>query len=87
MARIHTAIPLLFAALSLSLHLGCSATTTQASPAPEAAPTDVALADSQPNIIFIFTDDHAPHAISAYGSVINETPNIDRLAEEGMLFR
>ncbi len=41
----------------------------------------------QPNIIFIFTDDHASHAISAYGSRINKTPNIDRLAQEGMLFR
>jgi arylsulfatase A-like enzyme len=39
----------------------------------------------RPNIIFIMSDDHAAHAISAYGSVINHTPNIDRLAEEGML--
>jgi len=44
-------------------------------------------ADDRPNILFIFTDDHAPHAISAYGSKINRTPNIDRLAQEGMLFR
>ena len=41
----------------------------------------------KPNIIFIFTDDHALQAISAYGSVINKTPNIDRLADEGMIFR
>ena len=40
-----------------------------------------------PNIILVFTDDHASHAVSAYGSVINQTPNIDRLAREGMLFR
>ena len=40
-----------------------------------------------PNIIFIFTDDHSASAVSAYGSVINETPNIDRIAEEGMLFQ
>lgn len=39
-----------------------------------------------PNILFIFTDDHAAHAISAYGSKINRTPNIDRIAKEGMLF-
>jgi arylsulfatase A-like enzyme len=39
-----------------------------------------------PNILFIFSDDHAAHAISAYGSVINRTPNLDRLAAEGMLF-
>jgi arylsulfatase A-like enzyme len=41
----------------------------------------------RPNIIFIFTDDHASHAISAYGSKINTTPNLDRLAAQGMLFR
>jgi len=41
---------------------------------------------TRPNILFVFTDDHAAHAVSAYGSVINETPNIDRLAAEGMLF-
>ncbi len=40
----------------------------------------------RPNIIFMFTDDHASHAIGAYGSRINQTPNIDRLAKEGMLF-
>jgi arylsulfatase A-like enzyme len=45
-----------------------------------------AAEQQRPNILFVFTDDHAPHAISAYGSVLNETPNIDRLANEGMLF-
>lgn len=39
-----------------------------------------------PNIIFIMTDDHATQAISAYGSQLIETPNIDRIADEGMLF-
>jgi len=38
----------------------------------------------QPNIIFIMSDDHAAHAISAYGSVINQTPHMDRLANEGV---
>ena len=38
-----------------------------------------------PNIIFIMSDDHAAHAISAYGSRVNHTPNIDRLAREGAL--
>src|SRR5690242_19732236 len=37
-----------------------------------------------PNILFIMSDDHAAHAISAYGSKINRTPNLDRLAKEGM---
>ncbi len=41
----------------------------------------------RPNIIFIFSDDHACHAISAYGSRINRTPNIDRIAGEGAIFR
>ena len=40
----------------------------------------------QPNIIFIMSDDHASHAISAYGSKINQTPNIDRIAKQGMRF-
>ena len=40
----------------------------------------------RPNILFIFTDDHAVQAISAYGSKINMTPNIDRLAEKGVIF-
>ena len=40
-----------------------------------------------PNIVFLFTDDHAYQSISAYGSAINHTPNLDRLAKEGMLFR
>jgi arylsulfatase A-like enzyme len=39
-----------------------------------------------PNILFIMSDDHAAHAISAYGSVVNKTPNLDRLAREGMRF-
>jgi arylsulfatase A-like enzyme len=42
--------------------------------------------DQRPNILFIYSDDHAQHAISAYGSAINQTPQIDRLAREGMLF-
>ncbi len=44
-------------------------------------------AGRRPNIVFIFTDDHARQAIGAYGSRINRTPNLDRLASQGMLFR
>ena len=44
-------------------------------------------AQARPNILFIMTDDHAAHAISAYGSKFNVTPNIDRIAREGALFR
>jgi arylsulfatase A-like enzyme len=39
------------------------------------------------NILFIMSDDHAANAISAYGSKINQTPNIDRIAKDGVLFR
>ena len=39
---------------------------------------------SRPNILFIMTDDHAAHAISAYGSKINKTPHLDKLAGEGI---
>ncbi len=41
---------------------------------------------SRPNIIFVMADDHASHALSCYGSVINKTPHLDRIAEEGMRF-
>ncbi|WP_201766018.1 sulfatase-like hydrolase/transferase [Cesiribacter andamanensis] len=44
----------------------------------------------RPNIIFIMTDDHAMQAISAYGHPISQlapTPNLDRIAREGVLFR
>ncbi|MDR2997869.1 MAG: sulfatase [Microbacterium sp.] len=40
---------------------------------------------TKPNLIFILSDDHAPHAISAYGSRVNKTPHIDRIAHEGAL--
>jgi len=43
----------------------------------------------RPNIVFMISDDHAYQAISAYGGRLAEvapTPNIDRIAEEGMLF-
>jgi len=39
---------------------------------------------ARPNILFIMADDHDSHAISAYGSRINKTPNIDRIASGGV---
>ena len=50
--------------------------------------SSLAAAD-RPNILYIMSDDHAAHAISAYKSRLAEvapTPNIDRLAHEGALF-
>ena len=64
------------ALLILLAGLACPAPATEESAAP-AGP---------PNILFIFTDDHSTAAIGAYGSRINETPQLDRLAREGMVF-
>ncbi len=63
--------------IKISLGLACSAFMLTAG----------ATELKQPNILFVFADDHATHSISAYGSQINKTPNIDKLANEGMLFR
>ncbi|MBC9797005.1 sulfatase family protein [Sinomicrobium weinanense] len=55
-------------------------------PNTEEKPTEV----KQPNIIFIMADDHAQQAISAYGHPIGQiapTPNIDRIARNGAIFR
>ena len=46
-------------------------------------------AAEKPNIVFLFSDDHALQAISAYGGRLKDiapTPNIDRLAKEGAIF-
>lgn len=43
----------------------------------------------KPNIVFVFSDDHATQAISAYGgrlAAVAPTPNLDRIAENGMRF-
>ncbi len=54
----------------------------------QSAPPD----DQRPNIVFLLADDHAAHAISAYqahlryGIKLPNTPNLDRLASDGMLF-
>jgi arylsulfatase A-like enzyme len=45
-----------------------------------------ALPPTRPNILFIMSDDHAAHAISAYSGRINQTPHLDRLAREGVRF-
>ena len=55
-----------------------------------AAPVD---AQGRPNIVFLFSDDHAAHAISAYrehlpyGARLPDTPNLDRLAASGCCSR
>ena len=58
------------------------------------AATAQAAAPAKPNILFIFSDDHSLQAIGAYDTWLSPfcrerkvTPNIDRLADEGALFR
>ncbi|MEM9158243.1 MAG: sulfatase [Verrucomicrobiota bacterium] len=54
-----------------------------------AALSSAYAADDRPNILFIFSDDHAPHAIGAYDGwlkSVNPTPEIDKLAAQGMVF-
>ncbi|MDX2415777.1 MAG: sulfatase [Bacteroidales bacterium] len=40
-----------------------------------------------PNIVFIMSDDHGYQAMSCYNGKLNKTPNLDRIAEEGIIFR
>jgi arylsulfatase A-like enzyme len=51
-----------------------------------AATAAFADAPRRPNVLFIFTDDHAQHALSCYGSKVNQTPHLDRLAAGGARF-
>lgn len=44
----------------------------------------VCRAAERPNFVFILTDDQSPYTLSAYGNAVCATPNIDRLAKEGM---
>ncbi|MBX3253217.1 MAG: sulfatase [Chitinophagaceae bacterium] len=44
-------------------------------------------AQQPPNIVLIVSDDHAYQAISAYGNTLANTPHIDRIAKEGVLFK
>src|ERR1700722_11002774 len=67
---LHRAIGYLLAAF------GCSAIAFAAEPA----------SPQRPNIVYIMSDDHAAHALSCYGSKINQTPNLDRIASAGIRF-
>ena len=70
--------------LSVVLAAVAACATGQEDETTEAA-VEVAPA-RRPNILLIYTDDHASHALSAYGSVLNHTPNLDRIATGGMRF-
>ena len=43
-------------------------------------------ADKRPNFLFILTDDQSHETLSCYGNRVCQTPNLDRLAKEGMIF-
>lgn len=43
--------------------------------------------NQRPNILFIMTDDHAVRALSCYDGSINQTPNLDRIASDGVIFK
>jgi len=64
--------------------LGLAGALSLAAPG-TAANTTSGTEKQRPNIVYIMSDDHAAHAISAYGSKINKTPNIDRIGREGMI--
>jgi len=66
--------------------LGVLLLVSIAGAASSCAPADTDEPRERPNILLVFADDHAYQAVGAYGSMINETPNIDRLAEGGMRF-
>jgi arylsulfatase A-like enzyme len=63
----------IFISTLLALLVSCTQNRTEQHPA-------------RPNIVFIMSDDHAYQAISAYNSRLIETPNIDRIAQQGLLF-
>ncbi|CAH0998792.1 N-acetylglucosamine-6-O-sulfatase [Neolewinella maritima] len=69
----------------------CAGLTYCAAPPATDSATDTAPAIAppapRPNIVFIMSDDHAQRAISAYTDELIETPNLDRIANDGMLFR
>jgi arylsulfatase A-like enzyme len=77
------------AALMLLAGWFLTACSSQRSPDPAVAPSAGPI---RPNVVFLLADDHAAHAISAYRAVLKygvklpETPNLDRLASDGMLF-
>lgn len=48
------------------------------------AATSADAAAKRPNFLFILTDDQSPETLSTYGNTVCHTPNLDRLAAEGM---
>ena len=78
MSFLNSSLPISRRALLLGLGFFLSLTSSLA--------TAARAADSRPNILFIMSDDHGYQAMSCYGSKVNKTPNLDRIAREGMRF-
>jgi len=72
-----SALPMKKAAMVTALGLTFSPTVSTAAPH---------MDQERPNIVYIMADDHACNAVSAYGSKLINTPNIDRIAARGMKF-
>src|SRR2546430_15919354 len=75
--RLFAVLRLVFAALMAWILAGCQSPLEQASTAPR----------ERPNIVFILTDDQRFDAMHCAGNGLIQTPNIDRLAAEGVRFR
>lgn len=77
---------ILMALLLITQLTGCITHSTVKGTEQSTAPT---IAKKKYNILYIMTDDHAAQAIGTYGgrlSRLNPTPNLDKLANEGMVF-
>lgn len=61
--------------------------TTVASAAVAQAPSLARAANRRPNIVLIMADDVSPDYYSCYGSTVTNTPNIDAIADAGVMFR
>ena len=44
------------------------------------------MSSDRPNIVFILSDQHAANVLGCYGDEIVQTPNLDKLAAEGVVF-
>jgi len=74
-------------ASALLLLIGCGwSPAARAQAAPESEPAAESLPEQPPNIVFILADDLGIECLSAFGGTSHETPNIDRLAAQGMRF-
>ena len=77
---------MIFGSLVAAMLIGAGCRAGEEPMEPSTPPREPASSDTRPNILFLFSDDHATAAIGAYGGELVETPHLDRLAREGMRF-